>query len=87
LTRDTTTADPESAESPTETRARDEVHRHPSTFSSLRTRNFRLFASGQVVSNTGTWMQRIAQDWLVLSLTGSAHRCRITTALQFVPSC
>ena len=86
LTRDTTTADPESAESPTETRARDEVHRHPSTFSSLRTRNFRLFASGQVVSNTGTWMQRIAQDWLVLSLTGSATDVGITTALQFVPT-
>jgi len=86
LTRDATTADPESAESPPETRAPDEVHRHPSTFSSLRTRNFRLFASGQVVSNTGTWMQRIAQDWLVLSLTGSVTAVGITTALQFVPT-
>src|SRR5215467_12358453 len=38
-------------------------------FSSLRVRNFRLFASGQVISNTGTWMQRVAQDWLVLELT------------------
>ncbi len=52
-----------------------------STFRSLHTRNFRLFASGQVVSNTGTWMQRIAQDWLVLSLTGSATAVGITTAL------
>ena len=86
LTRDATTADPESAESPPETHAPDEVHRHPSTFSSLHTRNFRLFASGQVVSNTGTWMQRIAQDWLVLSLTGSATDVGITTALQFVPT-
>ena len=43
-----------------------------SFFSSLRTRNFRLFATGQLFSNTGTWVQRIAQDWLVLSLTGSA---------------
>ena len=42
-----------------------------STFSSLRTRNFRLFASGQLVSYTGMWVQRIAQDWLVLSITGS----------------
>ena len=57
----------------------------PSTFSSLRIRNYRLFATGQLVSNTGTWMQRIAQDWLVLSLTGSATAVGITTALQFLP--
>ncbi|MGW1769086.1 MFS transporter [Streptomyces sp. NPDC002073] len=54
-------------------------------FSSLRIRNYRLFATGQVVSNTGTWMQRIAQDWLVLSLTGSASAVGITIALQFLP--
>ncbi|GAU64832.1 putative major facilitator superfamily transporter [Streptomyces sp. NBRC 110611] len=54
-------------------------------FSSLRIRNYRLFATGQVVSNTGTWMQRIAQDWLVLSLTGSSAAVGITTALQFLP--
>ncbi|MGP3983534.1 MFS transporter [Streptomyces sp. KR80] len=56
-----------------------------STFSSLKVRNYRLFATGQVVSNTGTWMQRIAQDWLVLSLTGSSAAVGITTALQFLP--
>ncbi|GAA2614408.1 MFS transporter [Streptomyces tubercidicus] len=55
------------------------------TFSSLRIRNYRLFATGQMVSNTGTWMQRIAQDWLVLSLTGSSTAVGITTALQFLP--
>ncbi|PZG92716.1 MFS transporter [Streptomyces sp. NTH33] len=54
-------------------------------FSSLRVRNYRLFFLGQVVSNTGTWMQRIAQDWLVLSLTGSSAAVGITTALQFLP--
>jgi len=54
-------------------------------FSSLRIRNYRLFATGQVVSNTGTWMQRIAQDWLVFSLTGSSAAVGITTALQFLP--
>lgn len=54
-------------------------------FSSLGVRNYRLFFIGQVVSNTGTWMQRIAQDWLVLSLTGSATAVGITTALQFLP--
>ncbi|MET9291103.1 MFS transporter [Streptomyces sp. NPDC003077] len=55
------------------------------TFSSLRIRNYRLFATGQVLSNTGTWMQRVAQDWLVLSLTGSSAAVGITTALQFLP--
>ncbi|WP_405570664.1 MFS transporter [Streptomyces sp. NBC_01167] len=54
-------------------------------FSSLKIRNYRLFAIGQVVSNTGTWMQRIAQDWLVLTLTGSASAVGITIALQFLP--
>ncbi|MER6343631.1 MFS transporter [Streptomyces sp. NPDC001595] len=59
--------------------------RKTSMFSSLRIRNYRLFFLGQVVSNTGTWMQRIAQDWLVLSLTGSATAVGVTTALQFLP--
>ncbi|MET7681519.1 MFS transporter [Streptomyces sp. NPDC005423] len=54
-------------------------------FSSLKVRNYRLFFIGQVVSNTGTWMQRIAQDWLVLSLTGSSTAVGFTTALQFLP--
>ncbi|MEU1787476.1 MFS transporter [Streptomyces sparsogenes] len=55
------------------------------TFSSLRVRNYRLFATGAVISNTGTWMSRIAQDWLVLSLTGRSTAVGITTALQFLP--
>ncbi|WP_079084092.1 MFS transporter [Streptomyces longwoodensis] len=59
--------------------------RRSSMFSSLRIRNYRLFFLGQVVSNIGTWMQRIAQDWLVLSLTGSATAVGVTTALQFLP--
>ncbi|MER8057019.1 MFS transporter [Streptomyces sp. SID8366] len=59
--------------------------RTSSMFSSLKVRNYRLFFIGQVVSNTGTWMQRIAQDWLVLSLTGSSAAVGITTALQFLP--
>ncbi|WP_374101820.1 MFS transporter [Streptomyces sp. MC1] len=61
------------------------VSRKSSMFSSLKIRNYRLFFIGQVVSNTGTWMQRIAQDWLVLSLTGSSAAVGITTALQFLP--
>ncbi|GAA3971973.1 MFS transporter [Streptomyces marokkonensis] len=59
--------------------------RRTSMFASLKVRNYRLFFLGQVVSNVGTWMQRIAQDWLVLSLTGSSAAVGITTALQFLP--
>ncbi len=57
-----------------------------STFRSLHVRNYRLFASGQVVSLIGTWMQFIAQDWLVLSLSDNSGTALGTvTALQFVP--
>ena len=56
-----------------------------STFAALRVRNYRLFFAGQMVSNTGTWMQRIAQDWLVLEITNSPLAVGITTALQFLP--
>jgi MFS family permease len=55
-------------------------------FRSLRIRNYRLYASGQLVSLTGTWMQRVAQDWLVLELTNSGTALGIVTALQFGPS-
>jgi MFS family permease len=55
-------------------------------FGSLRTRNYRLFATGQVVSNTGSWMQRVAQDWLVLNVThNSGTALGLVTALQFAP--
>ena len=55
------------------------------TFSSLRIRNYRLFFTGQLVSLTGTWMQIVAQGWLVLKLTGSGVALGLTTALQFLP--
>ena len=55
-------------------------------FRSLRVRNYRLYAGGQLVSLTGTWMQRVAQDWLVLELTNSGTALGIVTALQFLPS-
>jgi MFS family permease len=56
------------------------------TFRSLSNRNYRLYASGAVVSNVGTWMQRIAQDWLVLQLThGNGTALGLTTGLQFLP--
>ncbi len=56
------------------------------TFRSLANRNYRRYAAGGVVSNTGTWMQRVAQDWLVLQLSGnSGTAIGITTGLQFLP--
>jgi MFS family permease len=55
-------------------------------FRSLRVRNYRLYFSGQLVSLTGTWAQRVAQDWLVLQLTNSGTALGIVTALQFGPS-
>ena len=51
----------------------------------LRHRNFRLFWSGQIVSLVGTWMQTVAQSWLVLELSGSAFTLGVVTALQFLP--
>jgi MFS family permease len=55
------------------------------TFAALRVRNYRLYFLGALISNNGTWMQRIAQDWLVFSLTGSSFAVGVTTALQFGP--
>jgi MFS family permease len=56
------------------------------TFRSLRNRNYRIYYAGGMVSNIGTWMQRIAQDWLVLRLSDNdgVALC-ITTGLQFLP--
>ncbi|MGO8684268.1 MAG: MFS transporter [Thermoleophilia bacterium] len=54
-------------------------------FRSLHTRNYRLWFVGQTVSQTGTWMQSVAQYWLVLELTHSAFDLGITAAFQFAP--
>ncbi len=55
------------------------------TFSSLRVRNYRLYFGGQLVSLTGTWMQSVAQAWLVLKLTGSGVALGLILAAQFLP--
>jgi MFS family permease len=56
------------------------------TFLSVRKhRNYRLFFFGQVISNTGTWMQRVAQAWLVLSLTHSPVAVGFLALCQFMP--
>jgi MFS family permease len=57
-----------------------------STFQALRISNYRLYSGGSVISNVGTWLQRVAQDWLVLLLSGaSGTALGITTGLQFLP--
>lgn len=57
------------------------------TFASLSVRNYRIWFLGALVSNIGTWMARVAQDWLVLTeLTDhSASALGIVTGLQFLP--
>jgi hypothetical protein len=52
------------------------------TFRSMRDPNYRLFASGNAVSVIGTWVQRVAQDWLVLELTDSGVVLGLSLALQ-----
>ena len=55
------------------------------TFSSLHVRNYRLYYIGQIISTSGTFMQTIAQSWLVLKLTNSGTALGIATALQYLP--
>jgi len=55
------------------------------TFRSMSVRNYRLYFAGQLISTTGTWMQQIAQAWLVLQLTGSGVALGVLVALQFAP--
>ena len=56
-------------------------------FASLRSFNYRLWAAGALVSNVGTWMQRIGQDWLVLTVLTDHSATAVGTvmALQFGP--
>jgi MFS family permease len=56
------------------------------TFAALRFRNYRLYFSSQIVSFSGTWMQMIAQSWLVLELTGSGTALGAVMAMQFLPT-
>jgi MFS family permease len=54
-------------------------------FAALTSRGYRIYLAGQSLANIGTWMQSIAQDWLVLDLTHSATAVGVTMALQFLP--
>ena len=51
----------------------------------LKNRNFRVFFVGEVISTVGSWMQMLAQGWLVLEITGSGQALGITLALQTLP--
>ena len=55
------------------------------TFHSLRYRNYRLFFGGQIVSQTGSWMQRIALGWFILQLTHSPFDVGVMAFAQFTP--
>jgi MFS family permease len=63
-----------------------EIDRQPrGAFAALSSRSYRIYISGQSLSNTGSWMQSIAQDWLTFSLTHSSTAVGVTMALQFLP--
>ncbi|QPK81024.1 MFS transporter [Schaalia sp. ZJ405] len=57
------------------------------TFHSLRYVNFRLWFGANIIASTGSWMQRVAQDWLVLTVltSNSGVQVGVVTALQFLP--
>ena len=55
------------------------------TFVALEERDFRIFWLGQLVSVTGTWMQTVAQGWLILQLTGSPFILGLAAAARSVP--
>lgn len=61
------------------------VSRFRQTFIALEERDFRIFWLGQLVSVTGTWMQTVAQGWLVLQLTGSPFVLGLAAAARSVP--
>jgi MFS family permease len=63
----------------------DSTRRRASTFAALRVPNFRIYVSAHAVASTGTWMQNIALEWLVLELSGSPAAVGITMACQFLP--
>ncbi len=56
-----------------------------STFRSLRHRNYRLYWTGQLISLIGTWMQSVAQGWLMHRLTSSAFMLGFLGFCQFLP--
>jgi MFS family permease len=63
-----------------------ETVRQPAgAFAALSSRSYRIYLGGQSLANTGSWMQTIAQDWLIFGLTRSSTAVGVTMALQFLP--
>ena len=60
-------------------------HFSQETFSSLHVRNYRLYYIGQIISTSGTFIQQVAQAWLVLKLTNSGSALGLAAALQNLP--
>jgi MFS family permease len=54
-------------------------------FAALASRGYRIYLAGQSLANTGSWIQSIAQDWLIFGLTRSSAAVGVTMALQFLP--
>ena len=77
-----TTATADISDAPTTTSS---TRRRASTFAALRVPNFRIYLSAHAVASTGTWMQNIALEWLVLELSGSPAAVGIAMACQFLP--
>ncbi len=63
----------------------DSTRRRAGTFAALRVPNFRIYVSAHAIASTGTWMQNIALEWLVLELSGSPAAVGIAMACQFLP--
>jgi MFS family permease len=61
------------------------VRRPGGAFAALSSRSYRIYLGGQSLANTGSWMQSIAQDWLIFDLTHSSTAVGVTMALQFGP--
>ena len=55
------------------------------TFSSLKNRNYRLYYFGQIISVSGNFLQALAQDWLVLTLTNSGTMLGLVLLFQYLP--
>jgi MFS family permease len=79
-----TTPDAEAA-MPSAIEARESARGLAAAFRALRHRNFRLFFGGQLTSLIGTWMQTVAQSWLVLKLTNSALMLGLVSFATYMP--
>jgi MFS family permease len=75
----TTSSTPDDPTTTSRTRGR------ASTFAALRVPNFRIYLGAHAVASTGTWMQNIALEWLVLELSGSPAAVGIAMGCQFLP--